>query len=215
MRAMVVPCVLAAALTVGCQAPSDSGAPGSKPAAATKPQPPAAEPTPEPVIVPEGTALPLRLETPLSTRTNTPGDSVLATLASDVRVGERIVLPAGTEVRGRVTAALRPGKVKGRAHLAFDFDRVVRKGRELPVELRAVDILGPESHKRDAGIIGGGAGAGALIGAIVGGKKGAAIGAGVGAGAGTGVVLSTRGKEVEVPAGSRISVKLTRDARFD
>ena len=60
----------------------------------------------------------------------------------------------------------------------------------------------------DAKKVGIGAGAGALIGAIAGGGKGAAIGGAVGAGAGTGVVVATRGHEVELPAGATVSTTL-------
>jgi hypothetical protein len=55
-----------------------------------------------------------------------------------------------------------------------------------------------------------GTGAGALVGALIGGGKGAAIGAGVGAAAGTGVVMSTRGDEVRLPAGTAVSVTLSQ-----
>ena len=50
---------------------------------------------------------------------------------------------------------------------------------------------------------------GAIIGAIVGGKKGAAIGTAAGGGAGTAVVLSTRGKEVRLPKGSALTLRLS------
>lgn len=169
---------------------------------------------PEPVIVPEGTTLALVLESTISSATNRQGDLVVAKLAEDVKVADKVLLPAGSEVRGRVTAAEPSGKVKGKARLAFDFDQVVVKGKEQPIETRTVDITAPGTHKRDAAIVGGGAAGGALIGAIAGGKKGAGIGALLGAGAGTGVVLTNKGKEVEVPSGSRISVKLTREARL-
>lgn len=53
-----------------------------------------------------------------------------------------------------------------------------------------------------------GAAAGAVIGAIAGGGKGAAIGSAIGAGAGTGVVMSTRGKEVHLPAGTAVRTTL-------
>jgi hypothetical protein len=48
----------------------------------------------------------------------------------------------------------------------------------------------------------------AFIGGILGGGDGAAKGAAIGGGAGTGVVLSTRGKEVTVPAGTSVSTRL-------
>src|SRR5437016_4190724 len=66
----------------------------------------------------------------------------------------------------------------------------------------------PGTKKKDALEIGGGAAGGALIGALVGGKKGAAIGTAAGGGAGTAVVLSTRGKEVNLPKGAALTLRL-------
>jgi hypothetical protein len=57
-------------------------------------------------------------------------------------------------------------------------------------------------------MIGGGAVGGAIIGGIMGGGSGAAKGATIGGAAGTGVVLSTRGKEVRLGPGARVSVRL-------
>jgi hypothetical protein len=220
MRARLSIPALVVAL-VGCQAGSKD-ATDSK-VASGKSASPAAEKgggvlsfiRPDPVVLPEGTRLPLALETSLSSKTSHKGDLVVAKLREDVRVGEKVVLPEGTEVRGRVTAAAPSGKVKGLARLAFDFDTVRLKGEEHAVETRTVDITAPKTRKKDAAIIGGGAGAGALIGAIVDGKKGAGVGALVGGAAGTGVVLTTTGKEVQIPAGSSLSVRVTKEARLD
>ena len=74
-----------------------------------------------------------------------------------------------------------------------------------------LSAIAEDSHARDAKVIGGSAVAGAIIGGIKGGKSGAAKGAIIGAGAGTGAVMVTKGKEVEMPAGSRWVVR-TRNA---
>ena len=50
---------------------------------------------------------------------------------------------------------------------------------------------------------------GAIIGALTGGKNGALIGTAAGGGAGTAVVLSTRGKEVHLPEGAALRLRLT------
>jgi hypothetical protein len=55
-----------------------------------------------------------------------------------------------------------------------------------------------------------GTGGGALLGGLIGGKKGAAIGAAAGGGAGTAVVLSTPGKEVSLPRGSVVALRLQK-----
>jgi hypothetical protein len=211
--------LIAAALLAGCQGSgSDSavadGKAGASGKRATAARPPAPRPTPAAVEIPEGTPLTLTLESSVSSAANHENDAVVARLAEDVRVGEKVIVPAGSEVRGRVTTALRSGKVKGRARLALTFDTLVVKGKEYPIEATGVDITADPSKKKDAIIIGGGAGAGAIIGAIIGGKKGAAIGAGIGAAGGTGAVLTTRGKEVELPAGQGIAIKLTQSARL-
>jgi hypothetical protein len=210
----------------GCQpqapAPAASPAPGEPAAApATEAAAPAARPAatqpprPQPIVLPEGTTLRLTLANSISTASAHDGDAVLATLGEDLLVAGRVVAPAGSEVRGRVTTAIRSGKTKGRARLVFGFDTLLAKGRQAALETTSVDITADPSKKKDAAIIGGGTGAGAIIGAIIGGKKGAAIGAGVGAAAGTGTVLATRGKEVELAAGQPVHVNLTADARLE
>ena len=67
----------------------------------------------------------------------------------------------------------------------------------------------PGTRKKDAAKIAVPGAVGAIVGAAIDGKKGAAIGAGVGAGAGTAVVLSTAGKEVRLPRGSTLLVRLS------
>lgn len=169
---------------------------------------------PDPVVLPDGSMLALVLETAISSETSRSGDRVTARLAEDVRVGEKVVVPAGAEVRGLVTAAVPSGKVKGDAHLAFDFDTLVLAGKEHLIATRPVDITAPDRHKKDAAIIGIGAAGGGILGGILGGKKGAGIGVLIGGATGTGVVLTTKGKEVELGTGTRVTVKLTREARL-
>ena len=169
---------------------------------------------PEPITVPEGTALPVVLETGMSSATSRSGDRVVARLAEDVRVGEKVVVPSGSELRGRVTAAVPSGRVKTRARLAFDFDTLVVDGKEHSIGTRPVDLTAGDTHNRDAATIGIGAGAGAIVGAVVDGKKGAGIGALIGGAAGTGVVLTDTGKEITLGTGSRVNVRLTREARL-
>jgi len=204
------PVLFSALLLAGCQAGSEStSANGSK-----RPGGIPSSLRPDPITIPGGTTLPLVLETAISSETSRSGDRVVARLAEDVRVGERVVAPAGSEIRGRVTAAVPSGRVKTRARLAFDFDTLVLEGEEHSIGTGPLDITAGDTHKKDAATIGIGAGAGAIVGAIVDGKKGAGIGALIGGATGTGVVLTNTGKEVELGAGTRVTVKLTRQARL-
>jgi hypothetical protein len=165
-------------------------------------------------VLEQGTPLVMALETTVSTASAKPGDIVLARLLEPVRRGEKVLVPEGAEVRGKVTTAVRPGKVKGRARLVVDFERLTVDGRPHEIAASAIDITASNSKKRDAALIGGGAGAGAIIGGIADGGKGAAIGGLIGGAAGTGAVLTTRGKDVVLPAGSQVKVKLSQELRL-
>ena len=68
-----------------------------------------------------------------------------------------------------------------------------------------IEALESGGYKGDVGKIGAGAGIGAVIGGILGGVKGAMAGILVGGG---GVIAATEGKDVELPAGSVLRVKL-------
>ena len=162
------------------------------------------------LTIADGEPLALELSSAISTETATSGDTFTATLAKAILVQEREALPKGTELAGHIAHAQRSDKVKGRAELTLELDRVfLEDGEELLIEAKPMRFEAQSSKKQDATKIGGATGAGALIGAIIGGKKGAAIGAGVGAGAGTGVVLSTRGEEIHLREGTQLSTNLT------
>lgn len=171
----------------------------------------AAAPAVREITLPVGTHLPIVLETPVGSDVSRVEEPVRARLTRAVVVGGVTVLPEGSAVSGVVTDATRSGRVKGRAHLAMRFDSVTPRGEEGRYQIRTQPVarMAPGTKKKDALEIGAPAAGGAIIGGLLGGKKGALIGTAVGGGAGTGVVLSTRGKEVQVPKGTVFVLKLT------
>lgn len=181
---------------------------GGVPAAAAPPKP--AAPAWREVTLPEGTLLAVRLDEAVGSDTSRVEDGVSATLLEDVEVGGATVLPAGSRVAGTVTHAKRSGKVKGVAELAVRFHSVTPKGSDARYEIQTGQVArrAATSRKKDALEIGAPAAGGAIIGGLLGGKKGAVIGGSVGGGAGTAVVLNQRGKEVRLPRGSHLSLRL-------
>jgi hypothetical protein len=161
------------------------------------------------VTLPEGTELGLSLETAVASDTSKVEDPVKAKLRRDIVRDGVTVLPAGTHVAGSVLAVERSGKVKGLAHISLKFTSLVVDDDRYEISTSTVSRQAESTKKKDATKVGIGTGAGALVGALIGGGKGAAIGAGVGAAAGTGVVMSTRGEEVHLPAGTAVSVRLS------
>ena len=169
------------------------------------------EPAFREITIPAGTVLPLTLATTVGSDTSNVEDPVRATVRRGVTIGGVEALPAGTVVTGHVTNALRSARVKGRAQVAFRFTRLDLPGEGGRTQIRTASVsrLAPATKKRDAATIGGGAVGGAIIGGIVSGGDGAAKGAAIGGAAGTGAVLATRGKEVRVPSGTQLSVRLS------
>ncbi len=163
------------------------------------------------VTIPAGTVLPVVLDTSVGSATSHVEEPVHAHLAAPIVVHGVTALPTGSRVSGIVTDATRSGRVKGRAHVALRFDSLTPAGREqrYSIHTSAVGRTAESTKEKDALEIGAPAAGGALIGALVGGKKGAAIGGAAGGGAGTAVVLSTRGKEVAMPKGAALKLRLT------
>jgi hypothetical protein len=160
------------------------------------------------ITVPSGTALPLELETALSSETAQVETPVRAKLKQAVAVNGVTALPAGAVLVGDVTEVERAGRVKGRSRLVFNFNRLQADNLSGDLKTEPVTFVGEATKGEDATKVGAGAGIGAVIGGIVGGKSGAAKGAAIGGGAGTGVVLATRGKEVELASGTDIATTL-------
>jgi hypothetical protein len=162
------------------------------------------------VAVPAGTQLPIILDTSVGSASSRVEQPVRAHLSRDVRLDNEIVIPAGSELYGNVTAVRRPGKVKGRSYIAMRFTTLVPRGgsERYSVDTGRVSRTGRATKKKDAMKIGIPAAGGAAVGALVGGKKGALIGAGAAGGAGTAVVLSTRGEDVGIGRGAALTLRL-------
>ena len=161
------------------------------------------------VVVPAETALKLRLSTAIGSATSSIEDPVQAELAEAVVINGLTVLPAGSAVRGHVTAAQSAGKVKGRSSLSVRFDSIAVAGERYPIDARFARTA--ESTKaRDAERVAIPAAIGAIVGAAIGEGKGAAIGAAAGGGAGAAIVLSTAGPEIVLGSGSVLSLEVGR-----
>lgn len=169
------------------------------------------------VRVPAGTRLVVRTVDVIGSDRSRAGDSFLLTLDRPLVVRGMLVADRGSHVVGRVTNAVPPGRVKGRAEIGFTLTELqpLNTNRTLPLVTDSFNSRAHSTHRRDALTIGATTGIGTLIGAIVGGGKGAAIGAASGAAAGTGTVLLTRGDQVEVPAGTSFSFGLDREVSFE
>lgn len=164
------------------------------------------------VTLPVGTRLPIVLETSVGSDTSRVEEKVEARLSRAVVLHGTTVVPEGSNISGVVTDATRSARVKGRAHIAIRFDTLVPRGGSERYSIRTAPVgrVAQATKGKDAIEILGPATGGAILGRIFGGRKGAAVGAAAGGGAGTAVVLSTRGKEVHLPRGAALMLKLEK-----
>jgi len=176
-------------------------------------------------VLPEGTRICLQLNNHISTRSNSEGDPFKAIVTEPVYLGDRMVIPKGSEVRGSISRIQRPGRFKGKAALTLLFQSINIPGHgELPIvaSLTGVDrdgnrgistegtIEGEGSEGRDVGKVLTPSLVGAGIGGIAGGGRGAAIGAGAGVAIGLATVFTSRGKDIEMRRGSSLDISLDR-----
>ena len=170
-------------------------------------------------IVPNGTQLVGILNNDLSTQNVREGDRFTMTVRSPGQFD-------GATIEGRVINVDRGGRVTGRSQMTLDFDSIrMRDGRSYSFAgiLEAVrepdgDIVRVDNEgavresdqtKTTVTRTAIGTAVGAIIGAIAGGGKGAAIGAVIGAGAGAGSVYIQGRNDLELGAGTEVTVRAT------
>lgn len=176
-------------------------------------EPPAPPPPPAPeyvdLTVPSDAVLGLQIERTVSSELARVEDRVDARVTRDVRVENRIAIPAGSTVRGSVTDVDRGGRVKGRARLAIRFHTLVlADGSEHSLKTDPVVREGESPGRESAAKVGGAAIGGAILGAILGGGKGAAIGAATGAAGGTAAAMTNDRNPATLAAGTTVTVRV-------
>ena len=155
-------------------------------------------------IVPVGTQLDVRLQTPLNSGTAKPEDRFEATTVVDVMDGTRVAIPAGTVVRGFVSSVRAAGRLDRRGSLTLSFDELRLGSRSFRLRASVTEALDGKMAE-DATRIGAGAVIGGILGGIFGGGKGALLGVLVGGG---GTIAATEGSDVELPVGTILRVRL-------
>jgi hypothetical protein len=163
-----------------------------------------------------GTTIQTNTTTQISSRNNKAGETLTATVSSDVTDSRgRVVIPAGSVVRLSITEiepAENKGQADGKIVLMPSTIEVGGKSYTLNASIESVEhrLEGRGVTAGDAAKVGVGAAAGAIAGRVLSGnKKGAIIGGVVGAAVGTGVAMETADRDVVVPAGASIVLKLT------
>lgn len=198
-----------AAAKKAAQARQAAASTSRTPAAAPSAPAPAPAATQPPLEVPPGTQLLVALDSDLSTKTAKVGDTFTAHLVSDLMSNGRLVAPAGSRVTGTVTNVVSGSRAIGAVpELGLRFEQLdLGDGRNVFI-YGEIHEVGQSEKGRDAAKIIGGAAAGAVIGhQVKHGTKGQVIGGLLGGAAGA-IVARNTGTEVQLPAGSQLTITL-------
>jgi type IV secretion system protein VirB10 len=193
---------------------------------------PADKPGPaQTLTIPAGSQIPLALKQAISTKTAREGDPVYATTTFPFVLNDRVLVPAGTYVQGRISSVKRPGRVHGRAEVLMHFTSLIYPSGYtvmLPGSVENVPGAGTNSVKDKEGTVQSDsqtgqkvgtaattAATGAAVGGLSNGWKGAGIGAGIGGAAGAAIAMLTRGHDVTLDAGTGINMVIQRSITID
>jgi hypothetical protein len=229
--------IVSAFLVAGCAMAQTAAPSTSQPAAGQAAQTTSSAPTaraaaPAILTIPSGTKVPLALKQAISTKTAKEGDPVYCETTFPFVVDDKIVIPAGTYVQGKISRIQRPGRVKGRAELLMHFTSMIYPSGYtvmLPGSVENVpgaektSVTGSEGTVRqdsekgkDVGTVAGTASTGAVIGGLATRTgKGAGIGAAAGGLTGLAIAMLTRGSDVRLEPGTSIEMIIQREVTVD
>jgi hypothetical protein len=183
--------------------------------------------------IPAGAHVLLRMVNSVSTRTAKPGDQVYLQTASPIAADGKILVPVGTYVQGTVATSKRSGRVKGRAEIALHLETLTfSSGKAVKIAPHIDSVEGGESGQKTEGNEGAVkqastklqdtkqiailAGTGGAIGGLVDRSwQGAGIGGAAGGAVGLATALLTRGREVDLRAGSTLDVIFDRPVTIE
>lgn len=176
--------------------------------ASTSSRRPAVDERLSPTEIPVGTEFDVRLQSRLNSGTARVEDRFDATTIVPYERNGRMLVPAGSVMRGLVNAVTPASRgVNRKGELTLVFDRFTIEGRTYSIRATVMQALQGEA---DTGRVAAGAGVGAIIGGILGGFRGALTGILIGGG---GTIAATEGNEVDLAPGTILRVRL--DAPLD
>jgi hypothetical protein len=172
--------------------------------------------------LPEGTVFRVSMLQDIEAYAVTPGTPFSAKLTQDITRNGKVIVPAGSELHGKVVYATSASRLRGGSTLRLRADEfVLPDGTRYHVHAQVIDTQGSDTNargegnivptaevKRNLAVLGAGAGGGAIVGAVIGGGVGAAVGSAIGAGAATTHWLLVQ-RSANLPASSVVIFSLT------
>lgn len=195
----------------------------------------AESPDPNAAVIPTGTKVPLSLAQAISTKNAREGDPVYAQTTFPFVVNDRILIPAGTYIQGKISRVEHPGRSKKRAELLLHFTSMIYpsgytvmlpgyventpgadnksvKDKEGTIQADKDTGKRVEDAARDAAV---GGTVGSIGGLAAGGLNGARYGGLAGLAGGVAWALLKHGPDVKLEVGTSIEMEIQRSISVD
>jgi hypothetical protein len=196
---------------------------------------PAASADPNATVIPAGTKIPLLLKQAISTKNAREGDAVYAETAFPFVVNDRILIPAGTYIQGKIVHTEHAGRSKKRAEMLIHFTSMIYPTGYTVMLPGSVDNTpgadssgvkdkeGTIQQDKDTGKRVEDAARGAAVGGTVGsigglaagGLNGARYGGLAGLAGGVAWALLKHGPELKLDVGTSLEMEVQRDIPVD
>ncbi|HVN18226.1 MAG TPA: hypothetical protein VMU05_05615 [Dongiaceae bacterium] len=220
-------------------APADSATPAQTQNAQITSAPARATITPVPdpnaATIPAGSRVPLLLKQAISTKTAREGDPVYAETAFPFVANDRILIPAGTYIQGKISHSEPAGRSKKRAELLIHFTSMIyptgytvmlpgsvqntpgaedKRVKDAEGTIKANGDTGKRVEDAAKGAAVGGS-VGSIGGLAAGGVNGARYGGLAGIAGGVAWALLKHGPEVKLEVGTSLEMEIQRDVSVD
>jgi hypothetical protein len=190
---------------------------------------------PNAVVIPAGSKIPLTLKQAISTKNAREGDPVYAETVFPFVVNERMLIPAGTYIQGKIMHAAHAGRSKKRAELLIHFTSMIYPSGYTVMLPGSIDNTPGADNKgvkdsegtiqqdKDTGKrledAAKGAAVGGTVGSIggvaAGGLNGARYGGLAGIAGGVAWALLKHGPELKLEVGTSLEMEIQRDVPVD
>ena len=194
--------------------PARTNRPATQPSSS---EPRASAPAAAPRALAPGTTITASTNAEIRSNKNKVGDTVTATVASDVKDNAgRVVIPAGSEVVLKVTAIkVSENKSDKTGTLTLQPTAVSINGRSYPlsatIEGVSTELQGRKTNAGDIAKPAAGVAVGAVIGRVLGGStKGAVIGGVLGGAVGAQRAVETKDSDVVLPQGTTVTLSVSQ-----
>jgi type IV secretion system protein VirB10 len=221
--------------TTPAPTPANNETQAQEPNAAPAAPVPAQAANPNAAVIPAGAKIPLLLKQAISTKNAREGDAVYAEVAFPFVVNERVLVPAGTYIQGKIMHVEHAGRSKKRAELLLHFTSMIYpsgytvmlpgsvdntpgaddkgvKDKEGTIQADKDTMKRVEDAAKGAAV---GGTVGSIGGVAAGGLNGARYGGLIGIAGGVAWALLKHGPDVKLEVGTSIEMEIQRPVPID